>query len=58
MLIVPKAVANIASRRIPEKQGMRLVGREERAYVSGRLPTEIWEMTAEEWRARAGRGRG
>jgi ribosomal-protein-alanine N-acetyltransferase len=31
---------------------MRIVAREERDYVSGRLPTEIWEITAEEWRAR------
>jgi hypothetical protein len=31
---------------------MRLVAREEREYVSGRLPTEIWEITAEEWNAR------
>jgi ribosomal-protein-alanine N-acetyltransferase len=49
---VPKAVANIASRRISEKNGMRIVAIEERDYVSGRFPTEIWEITAEEWRAR------
>ena len=52
LLRVPKAAANIASRRISEKQGMRLVGHEERDYVSGRLPADIWEITAEEWRAR------
>ncbi len=52
VLRVPKAVANTASRRISEKQGMRIVGIEERDYVSGRLATEIWETTAEEWRAR------
>ncbi len=40
-----------ASRRISEKQGMRMVGTEEQDYVSGRLPAEIWEITAEEWRA-------
>lgn len=49
---IPKAVANIASRRISEKQGMRLAGTEERDYVGGRFPSEIWEITAEEWRAR------
>ena len=49
---VPKAKDNIASRRISEKQGMRMVGMEDRDYVSGRLPSEIWEITAEEWRAR------
>jgi RimJ/RimL family protein N-acetyltransferase len=47
---VPKAVPNTASRRISEKQGMRIVALEERDYVSGRLPTEIWEITVEEWR--------
>ena len=47
-----KAAANLASRRISEKQGMRLVGTTEKNYVSGRLPTEIWEITREEWRAR------
>jgi ribosomal-protein-alanine N-acetyltransferase len=48
---IPKAAANIASRRITEKQGMRLIGHAERDYVCGRLPSEIWEITAEEWRA-------
>lgn len=52
VLRAPKAVANSASRRISEKQGMRLVATQERDYVSGRLPSEIWEITAEEWRAR------
>jgi [ribosomal protein S5]-alanine N-acetyltransferase len=52
VLRAPKAVLNIASRRISEKQGMRLVGTEERDYVCGRLLSEIWEITAEEWRAR------
>jgi|SRR5579875_37169 len=49
---VPKAAGNWASRRISEKQGMRLVEVVERDYVSGRLRSEIWEMTAEEWKAR------
>jgi RimJ/RimL family protein N-acetyltransferase len=52
VLRVPKAVANIASRRISEKQGMRLIGTVERDYVSGRQLSEIWEITAEEWNAR------
>jgi len=51
VLRVAKAAANAASRRISEKQGMRLVGMTEKDYVSGRLPSEIWEITAEEWRA-------
>ena len=50
VLRVAKAVANTASRRISEKQGMRKVGACEKDYVSGRLPSEIWEITAEEWR--------
>lgn len=52
VLRAPKAVGNIASRRISEKSGMRLVASEEHEYVSGRLPTEIWEITADEWNAR------
>jgi ribosomal-protein-alanine N-acetyltransferase len=52
VLRVPKAVPNIASRRISEKQNMRVIATEERDYVSGRLLSEIWEITAEEWRAR------
>lgn len=50
ILRAPKAAANVASRRISEKTGMRLVGTTEKDYVCGRLPTEIWEITAEEWR--------
>jgi [ribosomal protein S5]-alanine N-acetyltransferase len=52
VLRVPKAVANTASRRISEKQGMRVVAVEERDYVGGRFSTEVWEITAGEWRER------
>jgi RimJ/RimL family protein N-acetyltransferase len=52
VLRVPKAAINTASRRISEKNGMRVVATEERDYVSGRFLTEIWEITAEEWRTR------
>jgi [ribosomal protein S5]-alanine N-acetyltransferase len=52
VLRLPKAVPNIASRRISEKQSMRVIATEERDYVSGRFLSEIWEITAEEWRAR------
>ena len=51
VLRVPKAADNVASRRISEKHSMRLMGSEERDFVAGRLPAEIWEITAEEWRA-------
>lgn len=50
VLRAPKAVANIASRRISEKTGMRVIATLERDYVCGRLPAEVWEITAEEWR--------
>jgi [ribosomal protein S5]-alanine N-acetyltransferase len=56
-LRVPKAIANVASRRISEKQGMRVIATEERDYVGGRFAAEIWEITAEEWRARRNAGR-
>lgn len=52
VLRVPKAIANRASRRISERQGMRVVWTGEREYVSGKLMSELWEITAEEWRAR------
>ena len=52
VLRAPKAIPNVASRRISENQGMRLIATEDREYVSGRFPSEIWEITAEEWRAR------
>lgn len=50
-LRVPKAIANAGSRRISERSGMRVVQIVERDYVCGRLAAEIWEITAEEWRA-------
>jgi RimJ/RimL family protein N-acetyltransferase len=46
----PKAIANVASRRISEKSGMRVVATLDKDYVCGRLPTELWEITAAEWR--------
>jgi len=49
---VPKAAGNLASSRISQKNGMRLVEMTESDYVSGRLPTEIWEITADQWRVR------
>ncbi len=49
VLRVPKAIANIASRRISEKQRMRVIATGEREHVSGRLLTETWEITSDEW---------
>ena len=51
VLRATKAIANTTSRRISEKTGMRIIATGESDYVSGRLPTETWEITAEEWRA-------
>jgi RimJ/RimL family protein N-acetyltransferase len=48
----PKAIANTGSRRISEKTGMRVIAVEEKEYVAGRLPAEVWEITAKEWAAR------
>jgi ribosomal-protein-alanine N-acetyltransferase len=53
VLRVPKASANLPSRRISERSGMRLIRTEDLDYVSGRLPSEIWEITREEWRGRS-----
>lgn len=50
-LRAPKAVANRASRHISERMGMHVVRLELRDYVSGSLPSEIWEITAAEWHA-------
>jgi RimJ/RimL family protein N-acetyltransferase len=56
VLRAPKAVANAGSRRISEKTGMRLIGTEERNLVSGRQLSEVWEITAQEWRDWRGKG--
>ena len=52
VLRVPKAIANTASRRISEKQGMRVIATMERQYVGGTFLAELWEITAEEWKRR------
>lgn len=58
LLRVSKAVVNVASRRISQRHGMRLVGVTEQDYVSGTLPSETYELTAEEWREQSSRYRG
>ncbi len=50
ILRIKKARDNLASRAISLRQGMRCVAETEDDYVSGRLPTEIWELRAEDWR--------
>ncbi|MFT4111769.1 GNAT family N-acetyltransferase [Silvibacterium sp.] len=54
-LRAPKAIRNAESRRISEKTGMRVVERMEDSYVGGVMFAEVWEQTAEEWRACRGR---
>jgi [ribosomal protein S5]-alanine N-acetyltransferase len=51
VLRVSKAAENRPSRRISERQGMRLIGVTDKDHVCGRLPSEMWEITAEEWQA-------
>lgn len=50
VLRVPKAIANPASRRVSEKQGMRVVRRLELPLVCGVEPAELWEIDRETWR--------
>ena len=51
MLRTLKAAGNEVSRRISVRQGMRLVRTEEHDFIEGRLQADVWEITAEEWRA-------
>ena len=53
-----KAVENTGSRRISEKIGRRVVEMKESEYVSGSLPTEVWEITADERRQQRARPDG
>ncbi len=47
-----KAMENTGSRGVSERTGGRVVGNGEMQFVSGWLPYEVWELTAEDWRAR------
>lgn len=49
-LRVPKAIANTASRRISEKQGMKVVQALKLPFVSGLHDAELWEIDADGWR--------
>lgn len=48
---VPKAVDNHASRRVSEREGMRLVEVREGKFVCGVMGKEIWELGRDEWLA-------
>lgn len=48
-LRVHKAAANTPSRRISERQGMRMVRSFTKALVSGEHLSELWEISRDEW---------
>jgi [ribosomal protein S5]-alanine N-acetyltransferase len=50
ILRVVKATANLRSRRVSERSGMRLVETMQRDLVSGRQHAELWELSRDEWR--------
>ncbi len=47
---VPKAVENQGSRKVSQREGMRLVETREGRFVSGPMLKETWELTQDEWR--------
>ena len=46
-----RAAENVASRKLAERTGMRVVASCEGSFVCGQLPMETWEITADCWRA-------
>lgn len=52
---VPKAAGNAASKRVSEREGMRLIEVKEGSFVSGPLAKEIWELRREHWLGRSRR---
>ena len=55
ILRASNASENFPSRCIALRDEMRHSGKSTRSYVCGRLPTDLWEITREEWRARRSR---
>jgi len=49
-LRVPKAIGNTASRRISERQGMKVIRTLKLPFVSGLHDAELWEIDAQGWR--------
>ncbi|WP_156292409.1 GNAT family N-acetyltransferase [Serratia oryzae] len=49
VLRVPKAKGNLASRRISERSGMRVIATQWADFVGGHMESEIWEITKDEW---------
>jgi len=54
-LYLCNAEANIASHRVKEKQGARIIDRIPAAYVSGPGTRVVWVLEREVWRAQRGR---
>lgn len=52
LMQVPKAVGNQASRRVSEREGMRLIATGQGDFVCGQMVKEIWEMRREDWLGR------
>jgi len=52
VLRAPKAAENSRSQRISASSGMRLIKTEKKAFVSGVLESQLWEITREEWNDR------
>lgn len=50
VLRAPKAAVNTRSKKVSDRQGMRLVRTEKAQYVAGELDSELWEITRDEWR--------
>ncbi|BAP42098.1 GNAT family N-acetyltransferase [Pseudomonas sp. LJDD11] len=54
LMQVPKALDNQASRRISEREGMRLVEVQKGRFVCGEMDKQIWELRREQWQANQG----
>lgn len=50
-VIAKNAFDNVASRRVKEKTGARHIGQDVGKYHEGEKVQDIWEITAESWRA-------
>ncbi|WP_085690554.1 MULTISPECIES: GNAT family N-acetyltransferase [unclassified Pseudomonas] len=46
---VPKAAANLGSRKVSQHEGMRMIGTRDGNFVCGAMQVEVWEMTRSEW---------
>lgn len=49
LMQVPKAVENLASRKVSEREGMRKIATREGHFVCGPMGKDIWELTREQW---------